>query len=96
MDYSRPAADAAQKKKNCPENDIGIAGGHVLKARKNDYLARFALRGKAISNKKRFFKQNKIGIISQILLVLSKKGIGRIMDGKIIFSSSRVECSRSE
>jgi len=45
---------------------------------------------------KEIFKEKKIGIISQILLVVSKKGIGRIMDGKIIFSSGRVQCSRSQ
>ena len=60
VDYSRPIADVAQKKKNCPENDIGIGGAHVVKARKHIDLARFALGGKAISDKKRFLKRTRL------------------------------------
>jgi len=67
----------------------------VLKALKKRLPCAIRARRQGYFRQKEIFKKNKIGIISQILLVLSKKGIGKIMDGKIIFSSSWVECSRS-
>jgi len=79
MNYSRPIDDVAQKKKNCSENDIGIAGAHVVKTRKKRLSCAIRARRQGYFRQKEIFKKNKIGIISQILLVLSKKGIGKII-----------------